>query len=442
MEGGQEGVNADALSSKTVQIDGLWCCDVSKVAAHEFHIGYGYVVVRMRTRQEVGAQAPVMARHVACLRGWHPALARAELASLLPDLETERLEGRRLMCLDGDVTEGVLSQAVAVSSGCQAILCNALVWAHQGPESMDAFIAAVIEHVQAHPQNGTVAVRAWRHEGRIEGVGPSQLAQRIGGRLSDAGYAIDLDAPDHRFGVVIDASSNTIACGWMVGFGDESDGIATRRAAERPFFKPVSLDPRLARLAVNIASGPVHTGTTLDMMTGTGGFLIEAALSGRTVVGLDLDEVMVQGTQENLAWALKGHSDHMATVCQGDSTNLSTALPQGCGPVSGFVLDPPYGRNSQGSLAPMKLLESGLISAQEVAHSNAGLVLILPIHPMGEHPDAPLHDEEVVDLLHGEWSEVEQALSLSGWSIQGRWIEHVHASLGRLILHATVVPQD
>jgi len=143
-----------------------------------------------------------------------------------------------------------------------------------------------------------------------------------------------------------------------------------------------------------------------------------------------------------LAWALKGHSDHMATVCQGDSTNLSTALPQGCGPVSGFVLDPPYGRNSQGSLAPMKLLESVLISAQEVAHSNAGLVLILPIHPMGEHPDAPLHDEEVVDLLHGEWSEVEQALSLSGWSIQGRWIEHVHASLGRLILHATVVPQD
>jgi hypothetical protein len=43
----------------------------------------------MRTRQEVETQAPTMASHVASLRGWHTALARAEIASLLPEVETQ-----------------------------------------------------------------------------------------------------------------------------------------------------------------------------------------------------------------------------------------------------------------------------------------------------------------------------------------------------------------
>ena len=303
---------------------------------------------------------------------------------------------------------------------------------------------AILDHLNHHSRNGTVAVRAWRHEGRIEGVGPSRLAQRIGGRLHDLGYAIDLEHPQHRFGVVIDASSNTIACGWMLGFGDESDGVSSRKAAERPFFKPVSLDPRLARLAVNLASGPVGNRATIDVMTGTGGFLIEAALSNRIAVGLDLDPVMVEGTIRNLEWALnaEGRTEHRAMVLAGDATKLTDALTGLDAPVSGFVLDPPYGRNSQGSLEPMALLKNVLDSAHEVAVDGAGLVLILPIHPMGEHPDEPIPSGADVNLLHGDWQGIEHALRSAHWSVQSRWVEHVHASLSRLILHATVAPQD
>ena len=72
----------------------------------------------------------------------------------------------------------------------------------------------------------------------------------------------------------------------------------------------------------------------------------------------------------------------------------------------------------------------------------AGLVLILPIHPMGEHLDSPLKEGEEIDLLHGTWKETEQALLKAGWRVRGKWVEHVHASLSRLILHATIVPQD
>ena len=66
----------------------------------------------------------------------------------------------------------------------------------------------------------------------------------------------------------------------MVGFGDESDGLATRKAAERPFFKPVSLDPVLPAWLSTWHRALLARGTTLDLMSGTGGFLIEAALSG------------------------------------------------------------------------------------------------------------------------------------------------------------------
>ena len=398
----------------------------------------------MRTRQEVGAQALDMARHVACLRGWHPALARAEISALLPMLKPERQNGRRLLDLNGEVSTDKLAVAVEVSSGCQAILCDAVVWDHEEQVPLDGLIEALLEHFERHPRHGRVAVRAWRHEGRIDNVSPSRLAQRIGGRLHDLGYTIDLDAPEHQFGVVIDASSNTIVCGWMVGYGEQSDGLATRKAAERPFFKPVSLDPRLARLAVNMASGPVGGGTTVDLMCGTGGFLIEAALSGRSAIGIDLDAEMVEGTTENLEWALasEGKKLHRAVVFKGDATALADVLSDDVGPVTGFVLDPPYGRNSQGSLAPIALLGKVLLSAKSIASERAGLVLILPIHPFGERPDEGLSHDEEVALLHGKWPEVLAALNNAEWCIQGRWVEHVHASLSRLILHATVAPRD
>jgi putative methyltransferase (TIGR01177 family) len=384
-----------------------------------------------------------MARHVACLRGWHPALARAEIAALLPNMTVHRLEPRRLMALEGNATTDELDEAVRLSSGCQAILCNALTWNTDNASSFDEFIASVVDHLSQHPRKGSVAVRAWRHEGRIKGIGPSQLAQRIGGRFHDLGYPIELDNPEHRFGVVIDASSNTVVCGWMVGFGDESDGVSSRKAAERPFFKPVSLDPRLARLAVNLASGPIQNGATIDLMTGTGGFLIEAALSKRTTIGLDLDPIMVEGTRQNLAWAMAEESitEHQAQVCEGDATQLKASLPTLQESIAGFVLDPPYGRNSQGSLAPVKLLREVLTSASSVANSATGLVLILPIHPLGEQADEALRAVESVDLLHGQWNDTVNALNEANWVVQNRWVEHVHGSLSRLILHATIVPQ-
>lgn len=394
--------------------------------------------IGIRTRQEVEAQALTMASHVASLRGWHTALARAEIASLLPSAVVKRLPARRLVQLDGDVSPEHMLEAVNSSSGCQALLTHAVLWSTE--QSIDSLLEQMSDYIQTHTRTGSVAVRSWKHEGKMEGVSARELMRKIGGMLSSHGYKIDLEQPDHRLGMVLDAKAGIIACGWMIGTGDESDGISARRATDRPFFKPVSLDPRLARLAVNLASGPLQKGVTLDLMTGTGGFVLEAAVSGREAYGIDLDSEMIEGAQRNLDWAAPATN---ASLLLGDATRLPDVLPaDAIHRISGFVLDPPYGRNSQGTLEPTALIRAVLESAHSVAGENAHFVLIVPIHPFGEHADEPLPPQAKVELLHGEWSELEACFEQAGWRLLGRWVEHVHASLGRLILHAVIVPRD
>ena len=82
-------------------------------------------------------------------------------------------------------------------------------------------------------------------------------------------------------------------------------GTAPRRATERPFFRPISLDPRLARLAVNLACGPIDEYAVLDPMTGTGGFAMEAITMGRNCIAIDMDNEMITGAKQNIEWALR-----------------------------------------------------------------------------------------------------------------------------------------
>ena len=394
--------------------------------------------IGIRIGQEVEAQALTMASHVASLRGWHPALARAEIAALLPQAELLRLESRRLVQLNGDISIEQMQAAVECSSGSQALLWDAIIWKHE--EDSTVFYQHIRTYLETYPRTGSVAVRSMKHEGKMAGASSREYARTIGGILSSQGYPIDLESPEHRLGMVFDASAGIIACGWMIGSGEDSDGIVARRATDRPFFKPVSLDPRLARLAVNLASGPRDAGATLDLMTGTGGFVIEAALSHRETYGVDLEPLMIEGAQKNLDWAMPASE---AKLLLGDATKLPDVIPPNAHQrITGFVLDRAFGRNSQGSLDHAELIEAVLLSSRKVASKKAGLVLILPMHPFGEFPDESLKENAEFDLLHGEWSEIEDTFAKTGWRINNRWVEHVHASLGRLILHAAIVPQD
>lgn len=376
---------------------------------------------------------------LACLRGWHPALAKAELSALLPEADLSPTPSARWWRVGGvEKLEGL--EALDVASGLQCYLVDGVVTAVEETDQ-GAWLETVRTYLDHHPVSGSVAVRGWKQGGKIPEWSLSALCGRLGAVLHGRGCTIDLEHPDHVLALIADGPAASLACGWMVGDGQAAFSNGERRAGERPFFKPVSLDPMLARLAVNLATGPVSSGPVVDPMTGTGGFLIEAALSGRPALGIDIHSEMVQGAQANVDWACEGAPDH-ARVVRGDAMRLGDIVPEEWnGQVAGFVLDPPYGRNSHGSLDNDALLAACLRSARAVAAPLAGFVLILPVHPMDPHPVDEVNLEEALPLLRGEWEAMKTLIAEAGWHLQSGHVERVHRSLSRLILHARCAPQ-
>lgn len=361
-----------------------------------------------------------MAEYVVALRGWHPALARAELAALCQDSEqiTNRL--CRVSC---DSPESVLQ----VAAGVQGFLANGVV------SDLEGLLPAVREYLQSNPRDGSLAVTAWRHNGKKKGLSPTNLSMQIGAIMHENGSPIDLGNPDHRLGLVLD-SSGVIAFGWLTGEGPAMDGSSARAPTNRPYFKPVSLEPRLARLAVNLACG--LEGIVVDPMTGTGGFILEAADTGREGYGVDLDSKMVYGAQKNLQWI---NENSNCQIIHGDAVRLAKVLPENIhNKVAGIVLDPPYGRNSQGNFEHTTLLDKTLSSAKTIVSNQAGLVIILPTKFYPENLEQQASDD--VEMLHGDLATLEQLFSKHGLEIQGKWSIPVHASLSRLLIHARFSP--
>jgi putative methyltransferase (TIGR01177 family) len=365
-------------------------------------------------------------RAVVVLRGLTTGLAAAEAAAL----------GMRVIERRGRLLLGEAPPMVH-AAGIDAVMDGGGMDGWTGHEEALNQIMSELRFPQ-----GPIAVRVHRLGGKVEGCSTQALAKDLGGRLMQRGASIDLTAPAHVLDVHIDASGPHLGWGWRRHV--DHDGIGARRPGERPFFRPVSLDPHLARTAVNLALG-VRSGVLLDAMTGTGGFLIEAALSGRESVALDLDPRMVEGASTNLAWATQPVTSAHAIVVEGDATDLENTLPSSAlGRIAGLVLDPPYGRNSHGSHGPWDLLARVLAStAGQVGPEGAGCCLILPIHPLDIDLNEGAVDPAVeVDLLHGSWQDVLDLFAASAWTLDPRrWSVKVHGSLGRLILLAACAPQ-
>ena len=118
------------------------------------------------------------------------------------------------------------------------------------------------------------------------------------------------------------------------GIGKE---LHSRRAPMRPFFSPISIDPRHARFMVNIA-GTKEGETILDPFCGTGGILLEAGLLGRKVLGNDWSLQMTIGARLNLKYF--GVRDYII----GNDDFLKMEIRE---PVAAIVTDFPYGKNSR-----------------------------------------------------------------------------------------------
>jgi len=108
-----------------------------------------------------------------------------------------------------------------------------------------------------------------------------------------------------------------------------------RRPRKKPFFHPSAMQAKLARCMVNLTK-PKTEELVLDPFCGTGSMLIEAALIGCRILGLDIQRRMVRGTLKNLAhFNIKPEGIVVADASKPPITKVDC-----------IVTDPPYGRSA------------------------------------------------------------------------------------------------
>ncbi|WP_173862838.1 methyltransferase domain-containing protein [Salinigranum rubrum] len=284
---------------------------------------------------------------------------------------------------------------LAVARGVDRERIRGLAYTHRAAELVghgDASVesARALLSAASIDRTGSVAVRA-RDVRSATGVSTREAEIELGSVLTDRGFSVDLDDPDHVLCAWF--SGETCLLGWQVA--ESVRDFSTRQPTDRPFFQPGSMDPLDARWAANVAGGG-NERRIVDPMCGTGGFLIEAGLVGSEVVGVDAQWKMTRGARENLAAYLGGEYE----ILRGDAT----ALPLRDDCADGVVVDVPYGRQSKVATHSLSDLVSGALD--EAAR-------IAP---------------RAVVVADRSWAE---AAEVAGWQVEERFERRVHGSLTR-----------
>ncbi|MCI4331755.1 MAG: hypothetical protein L3K19_07930 [Thermoplasmata archaeon] len=156
--------------------------------------------------------------------------------------------------------------------------------------------------------------------------------------------------------------------------------VQERRMPRLPFQRPVSLPPKLGRVAVNLAR--VRPGDRIvDPFLGTGALMLEAALMGMRVSGGDRDPTMVRGAIENLT-AMGCEFERLRAADAGEAWN-----PLGGGPWDALVTDPPYGRASGSAGEPHDGLVARTLPAWAERVRPGGRIVV--VQPGGPDPLPP-----------------------------------------------------
>lgn len=301
------------------------------------------------------------------LSGETAALARAEAESAVGAL------GGRLASLSSGPLEGLL-EVEALDEPSLGVLAGRLALARRivvaVPPDSDVRAAARAEGASQRPA-------AFRRFGSPSGPADA-LVRSTGAAYVEGGGAIDLDRPEARYWIAAPAGSSPLLLREVASVDRRS---YTARAMPRlPFRRPVSLPPRLARAAANLAG--IRPGDrVLDPFLGTGALLAEAALLGARVYGIDRDPTMIRGALENLA-----HLGVAADLLvQGDAREVDLGPREVV--FDAIVTDPPYGRSSAaGGVDPAELAGAVLARWQASLVPGGRVVVVTPGGPASLAP--------------------------------------------------------
>jgi tRNA (guanine10-N2)-dimethyltransferase len=297
------------------------------------------------------------------LSGENLALARAELGGALEALGGDRAG-------TGPVPSNVPGELVRLPAPALArSLATRLALAHRCSIPIRVGSAdAASAWLRREARSGKTA--AFRPLGHPGASAVDRTLEILVGGWKDGGGTIALRSPERRFWYGTAGAQGF----WFAEEAAEvgRKAFTARRMPTLPFRRPVSLPPRLARVAANLAR--IRTGDRIvDPFVGTGALLAEAHLLGARVSGADRDAEMIRGAAANL--------EHLGVTAEllrtADAADPFPA-PDG-GLWDGVLTDPPYGRSSgtSGEL-PAELLRRALPAWAPFVRTGGFLSIIVP----------------------------------------------------------------
>ncbi len=223
----------------------------------------------------------------------------------------------------------------------------------------------------------------------------------VGGKIFRKGFRANLKTPDVQFRLIL---GEKCIFGPVVASVDRS-AYENRLPHKKPFFYPGVLMPRVARALVNI-SKVKDSEVLFDPFCGTAGILVEGAIVGAKVIGIEVRSMIASGAQMNLQ-SFGGNYN----VIVGDACTV----PLKGESVDSIVTDPPYGR-------------SAAIRAESLYHLYAGS--FREMHRLLRKGKIAIVVSEI---------EITEFAKDAGFEIIDEYMQRVHRSLTRRI---TVLYKD
>ena len=275
------------------------------------------------------------------------------------------------------------------------------------------------------------------------GVGSPAFSKRnvedlVGGHFFGLGHSVDLVNPETTIRVIMAGApdrpqhldsmdSHPLS---VIGLDEAHERPYLKKAmTSMPFFKPVTLDPKLASLLISLAYQDRNPpDKIIDPFCGTGCISLQARFRGITTLSSDADPIMIKGAKENFGHAYGEESpDHPFKI-----SNVSK-LFETWGPQSNtaFIFDPPYARNSRTSESAFDVLRSACRAAKAIDPEGV-IVTILPSSDLDILDSLEINNN--AEVMGRSWGEVHEMLYDLGWEIEMAIPTRVHSSLVRIVI--------
>lgn len=290
------------------------------------------------------------------LSGEHLELPKAEVEAIL---ESEQIATGRQVSLDQVFLIETTREGLQLIADRAAMVHGGglhLITARIDQSNYKMHLKTILNEIEIPLKVGSsFAVRGKRIKRSCPHIKIPDMEQWIGAYFKKRcpSIRVDLERPDY---VVYGLLTGKYLVLGLKLFSIKRSVFDARRAHFRQFVHPSAINPRFARMMVNLSRVSSYK-RFLDPFTGSGGLLLEAGMIGCKLLGFEIDPKMIEGAEANLRYF--GIADYELIV--GDARSPPVTM------VDAIATDPPYGASSSTKgIAASELIQDAMLAAREI----------------------------------------------------------------------------